>query len=67
VNESEWLTRKTTIAKRFALTQSDLGSFRTATASTSGNRGELVPQDPNDEPAEKLLQRICTGTKMDRK
>jgi type I restriction enzyme S subunit len=21
-------------------------------------RGELVPQDPNDEPAEKLLQRI---------
>ncbi len=23
-------------------------------------RGELVPQDPNDEPAEKLLKRIYT-------
>ena len=27
-------------------------------------RGELVPQDPNDEPAEKLLERVSAQTKM---
>ena len=27
-------------------------------------RGELVPQDPKDEPAEKLLERICAESEV---
>ena len=46
-NEPEWLTRKRRIDTK--LTKSVLAK---------AFRGELVPKDPSDEPASKLLERI---------
>jgi type I restriction enzyme, S subunit len=45
------------IEARFAEAQAQVDKL-TPSLLAKAFRGELVPQDPNDEPAEKLLERI---------
>ena len=45
---------------RFAKAQAHVDKL-TQSLLAKAFRGELVPQDPNDEPAEKLLERIRKG------
>jgi type I restriction enzyme S subunit len=47
----------TDVSKEFKHQQTDIKRLQQAILSAAV-RGELVPQDPNDEPAEKLLERI---------
>ena len=48
------------IEARLAKTQAQVDKL-TPSLLAKAFRGELVPQDPNDEPAEKLLERIRTN------
>ena len=55
--DEPWFALAVQIEARFQKAQRQVAAL-TPSLLASAFRGQLVPQDPNDEPAEKLLERI---------
>jgi len=75
MNEAEWQTRKDRIDTKLRNLNPawqiipwrdglDVSKLACHAVLAKTFRGQLVPQDPTDEPAEKLLERIRKGSKQ---